>query len=802
MLMGDAADQIDSETTKTGQRQVSNYFDPPQRKPDDPAILKGTLELSEEYTTTDFISDSKARFEAESWSENFVQRTSGPLNTVAYQFHNQCGSSNYGVQKVQLKIVWGSMVQEEDRYTGNYVILFTPVDDPTTTEDESENLEIVGDPITFNTTTESDVYTIDPLKLNNDKLGSYSLISVDITPDFDRDGQIDADDKGKITTDKPFRWWINDDDDSEDAKGSDISGDGTADHSNNIVDGVRDLNDFFPLYLDLGNLLTTMEKDKFEYRLKHSESALKFFITDMNNGSATLSTRADAYLQDQGYAESLGLKTTFDLDNTDGYKLPNSFLEKIENSTGGVILVEATKATTKPLVLEIRNQENGNKVMEFEFPLSISPVEDMFAHKNIHIFDKDVPDRHLSGPPNYPDSETNGKEFVMVHGYNVNQQQARGWAAETFKRLYVSGSKAKYTAISWTGAETQIAAAGFTPDYHENVINAFVLSESLANFVNGKNAVIAAHSLGNMIVSSAIVDHGMNVDSYYMLDAAVAREAYEGSRTAQEISDMTHPHWDGYDQKLLSGNWYNLFKDGALDSSGNPVTGDNRYDLRWLDRFGIILNAYNFYSSGEEVLDNNDGTVPLLQPGNPTLLGDLAWAHQELHKGDEIIELLSGDRHGGWFFNLQNDDYRITAVQPLPPSSAALLTPLQLAEDSFFLRFQEDDNKYLAYKGLELYGEPGDLTASLQAGQYETRAKVIAEAVPALSYAAGRNNMASFSTPSSDRNHDINILYKNGWGASRGGQNRWLHSDARNMAYLYTFKLFEKWIELGGLDNE
>jgi len=37
--------------------------------------------------------------------------------------------------------------------------------------------------------------------------------------------------------------------------------------------------------------------------------------------------------------------------------------------------------------------------------------------------------------------------------------------------------------------------------------------------------------LGNMVVSSAIADFNLNVNSYFALDAAVATEAYDGINT-------------------------------------------------------------------------------------------------------------------------------------------------------------------------------------------------------------------------------------------------------------------------------
>ena len=55
--------------------------------------------------------------------------------------------------------------------------------------------------------------------------------------------------------------------------------------------------------------------------------------------------------------------------------------------------------------------------------------------------------------PNEPD--TNDKNFVFLHGYNVNPDQARGAFADMFKRLYWSGSHAKFYGVTWNGYESQ-----------------------------------------------------------------------------------------------------------------------------------------------------------------------------------------------------------------------------------------------------------------------------------------------------------------------------------------------------------
>ena len=72
----------------------------------------------------------------------------------------------------------------------------------------------------------------------------------------------------------PFYFWINDDDDEGEVvvggKGAprDIPGKGVADYSNNIVDGMRDLIDFFPLFLDIKAALQVYSYRDYSYRLK------------------------------------------------------------------------------------------------------------------------------------------------------------------------------------------------------------------------------------------------------------------------------------------------------------------------------------------------------------------------------------------------------------------------------------------------------------------------------------------------------------------------------------------------------
>ena len=69
----------------------------------------------------------------------------------------------------------------------------------------------------------------------------------------------------------------------------------------------------------------------------------------------------------------------------------------------------------------------------------------------------------------------------------------------------------------------------------------------------------------------------------------------------------------------------------------------------------------------------------------------------------------------------------------------------------------------------------------------ELRAKFLADAIPATSFAAGANEISGFL------NHNMQTETPNGWPRRDSDQKAiWEHSDIKNAAFYFTFKLFEK----------
>ena len=142
----------------------------------------------------------------------------------------------------------------------------------------------------------------------------------------------------------------------------------------------------------------------------------------------------------------------------------------------------------------------------------------------------------IDNPYNRPDSECDGKNIVFVHGFNVNPEEAVSTGVEMFKRLWQAGCNSMFTVVDWYGDEDQwnnrVSNWAFngtaSPDYFANVFHAFQTAKALATEtakLPGEKVFIA-HSLGNILTSAAIKDWGLDYSRYYMLNAAVAMEAY------------------------------------------------------------------------------------------------------------------------------------------------------------------------------------------------------------------------------------------------------------------------------------
>lgn len=591
--------------------------------------------------------------------------------------------------------------------------------------------------------------------------------------DNNHNGQIMFDNGDATTPQLPFRLWINDSRESGDVSTADLAvpGSPSPNHVRNQVNGRADAINFFPVAFKLARVLEQWPWTNSEYHLSQEDKAVKMVYTGLTPDNAF------DYLNNPLTPATYGANFNRALTNADTIPvLPSSatatmldtnWLAHAQKNNDGqcVILMEGCKKSTAPLMLEI--WQNGQKVQAIACYVSISDVEKMYRWINLrHVLGQtETKLTDLSMPGNCPDSLCDGKQLVFVHGYSVSETGARGWSAEMFKRLYQADSHAMFTAVTWFGNDGQLASwvpfyAGATPDYYTNVANTFLTASNLALAVNALpgQKCIAAHSLGNMLVSSAIADWNLNVNAYFMIDAAVAMEAYNAS-ASDNLNLVPPPWWINYSTRLWASKWYRLF-----DSN------DARSTLTWSNRFGNIPIAYNYYSSTEDVLAGADGQMHGITGQ------EFCWVNQEMRKGSFLVSLLANGE-AGWGFNSLGlhgySHYTIEQANKIPDS--------KLRSNSFFGWF--DDAK--------LYTPSG----STEAANYNLRAQILGDGIPALSNPSGANALGLAVLNDRNMNNDKGLFQDGFWPDDK---NRWRHSDIISIAYPFNRAVFSQIINDGG----
>jgi pimeloyl-ACP methyl ester carboxylesterase len=590
-----------------------------------------------------------------------------------------------------------------------------------------------------------------------------TVIKVDLVPDYDRDGDVDEDDLARYSTNEVFRFWVNDDNDDPNSEDSgDDNPDGSnSDYGDNALDGSRDLIDFFPVAIQ--GLESTIEMSflGYDYYLRHADGDLNILLY-----TGLKPDEAGSYLYSTDFFDWM---SNIDLTHIDGEVCISDYFDSYTEGGKCVILVEGRGVTTSPLVFEIRKSSDNSVVYSTELKLELSSVEDMFYHKNLlSVFGVSGGAPNRSSAPN--EIPANGKNFVFVHGYNVNAEDATGWQAEFFKRLYWSGSNARFHGITWYGSESQFQSVFWglkTPNYHENVINALYTAPYLRTYINSLqgDVIIAGHSLGNMVVSSAIAQHNADVQKSFIINGAVAMECFNPSQDKEW--NMVHSDWDDYyfgqtNDFLFASEWYTLFNNN-----------DARHDLSWR---GIFTNMndttiYNMYSSGENVLGNITH-----DKGNYAASASYIWGSQEKLKGRmfEATDWLIGSAACGWGINI-NDYFE---WYPGPGYN-----PTNLITKPFFLKSYPD-----------LFSTS---SATAQAYASANNKALLAKAIPARTFAVGRNAVGSTNIY---KNVDMNTTtYQNGWPSSRGNNLNWRHSDIKNVSYLYNYEAYNYIVTEGNL---
>ena len=619
--------------------------------------------------------------------------------------------------------------------------------------------------------------------------------------DYNRDGAIGTADVCAWLEGRPFRYWVNE---------CRVVGPvweepslfeniihgllGDDNWRNNKVDGAYDLINLFPIAVNFGPFLQQWgDGVAFKITSESGDDAFNYTLANISHQIAG-SIRKVPHVDFYGNA----------LTNAPLYELGEDgiVLTQVQAFDQCLLIAEAKKSRYGGLKLSVC--VNGKELYCSRIPIRTSSVDEMFrfvnirgSHENpIEVFPQ------IPSPSNNPDSELAVKDVFFVHGFNVSADAARDWNREMFKRFWVSGMNARYWGVTWDG-DYHVALEAFNGlHYHRDVRQALMTAPTFRNLVNqhGHDAVVIGHSLGNMVVSEALLK-GANAKTYIMLAAAVASEAYRPQLqgNSDEIIAKYRPDdWVGYDSRTWAANWYTWFTNNTTDVRG---------ELGWAGHFVPLLEnqnleVYNFYSSGDEVFAEA-AQVPGLVTGMfhwPTFSlswpfvdidftpDAFPWQKQEVFKGVNAAGSLSA----GWGFhcwptnvNSERRWYRYS-----PEGANALVENGSIVTNAVFDR------------GVSAMFKP-DIS------DFE-KADILAYHIPAVSSPAGKViSVGEKEDDGLDYNLNDEIYRINGWG--RGSvenqdskyeaniEYSWLHSDIKNMAYYFIYPAFDKILEKGNL---
>lgn len=688
----------------------------------------------------------------------FVNRYFGELDTVSFSLRPG------GVYELSLRHVQSSLLEEDL----DYELEISPA------PASSGWTPILVDPDEL-CGRHSDVYCS-----QFEKRVLLAVARAALLPDRNRDGAIDGADIGS----GPLRMWINDDkDDGAIAKDdSDVPTGGTdsvldfsgANFKDYRVNGMSDLEDFFPVWLDASEALAVIRS-----LVPTGRIAVRFRGVDADVGAVWTELprqQAGACLRDVPTAMSYSDSLVTPIDRWDGFLPGNKTAQLASHPDSGVFLLEGRGAGFNGS-LRADILVNGSSVCHVAMPVLIAPVEQFYRWVNLRgtVGGSENRSTDLSEPVAFPDSETNGKNVVFVHGFSVTEEAARGWNAEVFKRLWQNGSRARYYAVTWKGDLFVGKAKALF--YHEDVVNAFLTAGDFNTvFADmASDTAVLAHSLGNMVVCSAIQDLGFRPAVYCMLNAAVPAEAIDTNAwsDAEIANPMVHHDWKGYANRTWAAKWHELFPEN-----------DSRRKLTWKGRFETLshipgLSLYNFYSSGDEVL----GLHQLVEESGMVMLvantgGEFrthSWQKQERFKGRKhfrVLEQFASTDQAGWGFKCHKEFVHANSWEwerdtYLDSDAANSATLSQLRETPVF-----ENNPPVLFSGTM---------------PRLVRDALLARAIPALSAPIGA--IGSPTAFSSDNEIDCNDFSERGspatyWPRPTGymyGPD-FLHSDIKNIA--------------------
>lgn len=551
------------------------YDDPPNLVDDWQAVAEQMTTLSDEYTTDQLISRTRGAIPP-------LPPFDAPFSVLDdatfadYEFF--AGEHGVYISQSKYQFKWNKSPNLPEQKKIVWLEIFYPFDDPRTPGAEDRT------PITTvrsweGTANETPVYYLSPTIP-----GRYSISTLPAEPmlDGNRDGQMDfasAAAHGADTTsqDKPYRFWINDDNDT--ALTSDGGGpphpaevetvpSSRKDCDAHQIVSKRNLEDFSRLWIDLGYLQYEVLGGSIQVGLKwktveSGEPAINIYPSEDGTGSTD-------YLTDDGAAgrQIAGVfnnavtdknnKSTVDRDGTFIFKRDYWNGVTTENSKKCLLFEGKTEGKGELAVVFL--DRNGNELTTGSSVwLDLKSIKKMYERWTVGdsnggapaavatLSTRDLPSGGSAFA--YDDQSAEEKQYIVfVHGWNLEGRDKDSFAETAYKRLSWQGYKGRFAAFQWP---TTYGFQGTIPDligdrenYDNGEYSAWRSGAALSNLLAALNATcpgqvyLFGHSMGNVVSGEALRILGRtetSINTYAACEAAVEASAYD------PVVDTTFP---------------------------------------------------------------------------------------------------------------------------------------------------------------------------------------------------------------------------------------------------------------------
>jgi hypothetical protein len=389
--------------------------------------------------------------------------------------------------------------------------------------------------------------------------------------DANRDGKIEIG-KEFTSAQKPFRFWINNDQD--DVENDEPIVVNNSDALDGVINSKRDLEDFTRLKVEVGDIAEKLRTGEMQIGLKFKNTSTpkpRIRIWESKSDQGDL-----LYLEDGGAAAAqCSLPTLGETYST--VMIPRSYWLLHDDSTTAHLIFEGTGTGSGQLTVSIQN-EAGVEIGEVAGPwIKLLDVREMYRRARIENEPEEIDDPWVNqNPPaqtwvwddwDWPYSEDPDAKpvtAVLVHGWRLKYMDFMNWSDTSYKRLWHQGFKGKFYSFRWATfsgdnnglpygldeqleSHTDLKPGGLT--YNASEYRAWLCGSALADFVNQlpdppSRRNLFAHSMGNVIAGVAL-RNGMKVKNYALCNAAMAAMTYDPNsalkndpNTGNELSDI------------------------------------------------------------------------------------------------------------------------------------------------------------------------------------------------------------------------------------------------------------------------